>query len=66
MQLEGRRIWQLGNSFRIAFLLFPIKVPQMVVMLIVARIACDNALPKNHTMKFFTVHELSLMSLKRL
>lgn len=48
MQLEGQRIWQLGNSFRMAFLLFPIKVPQMVVMLIVARIACDNALPKNH------------------
>ena len=31
-----------------AFLLFPIKVPKMVVMLIVARIACDHALPKKH------------------
>ena len=31
-----------------AFLLFPFKVPKMVVMLIVARIACDHAFPKNH------------------
>jgi len=48
MQLKGQRIYQLENSFCMAFLLFPIKVPKMVVMLIVARIACDHALPKKH------------------